>query len=157
MSWDIIGKPISTAEMGTTAISQRIITPPKRILLKAVQAHVIFYGDPVFTALSMRLYHDSAGSPGALIAETFSKSKAELITLDHGCKFIGWEFDKAIPMQLSTAYHFVLFASGYTGDDTSHIAWKYAYPDPQFEGGLTLDAAHADNHPLELTMVGADL
>lgn len=152
----MLGKPITTAEMGGTSISQQILTP-KKFLLAGVQAGVIFYGDPAYTSLVMRLYHDSAGSPGGLIATSKSYSKAEIQSLAHAYKFIGFGFDPFVPMQSSALYHLVLYAAGYTGDASSHIAYRLAYPDPQYTEGQDLDAAHADNHPFEMTFVGTDL
>ena len=157
MSWKMIGKPITTAEMGGTTISQRIVTPNKRYLLAGVQAGIVFYGNPSYTNLAMRLYHDSAGSPGALIATSKTYTKSQIQTLAHAYKFIGFGFDPHIPIQASAAYHLVLYATGYTGNSASHIAWRLSYPDPQFPTGIDLDAAHADNHPFEMTMVGASL
>ncbi len=159
MSWRMIGRPFATADMGGITISQRIVTPNRRLLLGGAQVGVVFYGNPAYTNLAIRLHHDSAGSPGALIATSKSYTKAEIQTLDHAFKRIGFGFATPVPLQLSTPYHFILYATGYTGNSASHIAWRHAYPDPQYVEGLSgiLDAAHADNYPFELTLVGTDL
>lgn len=154
MSWRMIGKPIATAEMGTTDIHQKVTMPATPYLIAGVNVAVVFYNDPAFTDLAVRVYSDSAGSPGSLIATSEAYEKTEISTLDHAVKWVGFKFTNPFWAAANEDYHFVLYATGYTGDSSSHLAWRLSYPDPQFSSGITLDAVHATNHPLEISLVG---
>lgn len=158
MSWRMLAKPITTAEMGTADVFQRITMPPAiNRIMKAATVGVVFYNDPAFTNLHVRIYANNAGVPGTLIATSAAWAKADLITLDHAYKAIGFTFSTPVNLAAGGIYHFVLFATAYTGDATSHIAWRLSYPDPQYRDGLTLDAAHGDNHPYELSIIGSEI
>ena len=159
MTWRMIGKPILTADLtAPIGVSQKFSKPSGGMIVTGAQVGVILYNDPAFTSLSARIYSDSAGSPKVLLAtSTNSYTKAELLEVeDHALKFTGFSFN-SVPLQSGVSYHLVLFPSGYTGTDASHIAWRMSYPDPQYQTGLTLDAAHADNHHLEFSLLGKSL
>jgi hypothetical protein len=154
MSWRMIGKPISTAEMAAATVYQTLTMPAVgNKLLKAATAGVIFYNDPAFVNLHMRLYT----SGGTLLATSAAWAKADILTLDHAYKSIGFTFTSPFPLTAGSSYRFALYATGYTGDASTHISWRHAYPDPQYREGLTLEAANGDNHPLELSVIGADI
>lgn len=153
MGWRMIGKPILTADL-PFAVSQKVELDAAKVL-RGIQVGVILYGDPAFTSLEARIYTDNAGTPKKLIAtSTNAPLKAAILEVeDHGMKFMGFSFNY-VNLLANTPYHFVLYPNGYTGTDASHIAWRMSYPDPQYRTGITLDAAHGDNHPLELSLVG---
>ncbi len=154
MSWRMIGKPILTADL-PNAVFQRFRHPTKNVMVTGLQVGVILYNDPVFTSLEARIYSDSASTPKKLLAtSTNTWAKAELLETEaHGVKFAGFSFD-GITLIAGEYYHLVLYPNGYTGTDASHIAWRMSYPDPQYPTGLTLDAAHGDNHHLEFSIIG---
>jgi hypothetical protein len=151
----MIGRPYSTADIGTFGQRIRINS---NISLIGAQVGLLFYNNPSFTSINLKIYSDSASStPGKLIhTSTNSWTKAQLQTLDHAYKNIGFTFSKPL-LKNNLFYHFVLDAVAYTGNDSAHIAWRISYPDPQYTTGLTLDAAHGDNHPFELSLVGDEL
>ena len=156
MSWRMVGLGISTAEMAAIAISQKA-TVNKNIYLRATRAGVIQYNNPAWTSLVMRIYSDKSGSPGKLLfTSATSHTKASLFTLDHGYKETYFEFNYA-PLQKNTPYHFVLYASGYIGDASAHLAWRQSYPDPIYRNGFTPEAANGDNHPFDLMLLGTDV
>lgn len=154
MSWRMIGTPILTADLPAT-VSQKFRHPSKNVLVKGVQCGIILYNDPAFTTLEARIYSDNGGTAKKLLATSSNSwSKAEILTTEiHGLKFIGFSFD-GITLIENEWYHLVLYPNGYTGTDASHIAWRMSYPDPQYTTGLTLDAAHGDNHHLEFSIIG---
>lgn len=161
MSWRMIGKPFTTAEMtGTPTITQKftLSTTNGDHLLRGLNAGVIFYNNVVFTAVSMQVWTDRSGSPGSLMASsTNSYTKLQAMEGENNAyKVLGFTFDD-VPLRAGASYHAVLIASGYTGDDTSNIAWRKSYPDPQYRTGVTLNAAKAANHPLELSVISAKL
>lgn len=159
MSWRMIGTPILTADISAPiAVSQRFSCTDGSYLLKGCQVGIILYNDPAFTSLEARIYSDSVSAPKTLIAtSTNSYTKAEVLTAQiHGMKNIGFSFN-GIPLVAGDFYHLVLFPNGYTGTDASHIAWRMSYPDPQYRTGITLDAAHGDNHHLEFSLIGEEI
>lgn len=161
MSWRMIGKPFLTAEMtGTPVITERfrLAALSRDALLKAVQLGVIFYANPAFTSVYVELWSDRGGSPIRKLA-TSSTSYAKAVCLTTGTsayRFMGFAFSTAEPLKAGTYYHIVLRASGYTGNSASHIAWRHSYPDPQYQSGVTRNAAKAAKHPFELAFVTVD-
>lgn len=157
MNWRMIGKPFATLDMGSLpTISQRILIG-KSISLDSVQLGLVIYNNPTFTSLNCKIYSDDSGSPRKLLhTSTTSWLKAQINTLDHGYKFVGFSFNKPL-LKSSIYYHIVLDGVGYVGNDGSHLAWRQAYPDPQYRNGLTLEAANADNHPFEYSIIGAEI
>jgi hypothetical protein len=161
MGWRMIGKPIYTADNAATkpAISQSIELPAINAsqYLKGVGVGVILFNDPAFTDVRAEIWSDDAGAPGVLIAQSTNVwTKAELLTVDiHGYKLIGFTFDP-FAIKSGNIYRAAIRMTGYTGDAASHIAWRHSYPDPQYQSGLTLDAAHAVKHPLEITIFSAE-
>lgn len=157
MNWRMLGKPIATAEMNAKTVFQTVKIPAlTNMLIRGVTAGLIFYNDPAFTSLHLNMYDDDAGSPGLLLAQSNALVKAELLADLHAYKVVGFTFDD-VAVKAGNQVHFALGAVGYTGDASSHIAWRNSYPDPQFVAGLTLDAAHADNHPFEVCLVGTEI
>lgn len=157
MTLRLLGKPIATAEMNTAQVYQRVKIPSlKNMLIRGATVGLIIYNDPAFTSLHLDLYDDDAGVPGKKIAQSAPILKAALHSLPHAYKVVGFTFtDEAV--RGGSYVHFALGAVGYIGDQFSHVAWRNAYPDPQFPQGVTLDAAHADNHPLEICLIASEL
>lgn len=157
MSWTMVGTPISTAEMATAipSIYQRFRLPTTKFdsLLHGVGLGVILYGDPAFTNLYAELWADRDSAPISLLATTETVyTKAQLLTqYTHGYKYVGMKFQKPVQLKAGTYYHIALRASGYTGNDSSHLAWRHAYPDPQYSAGLgfTVEAIKAAKVPYE--------
>lgn len=157
MNWRMLGKPVATAEMNGKTVYQTVKIPMlTNMVIRGVTVGLIAYNDPDFTSLYLNLWDDDSGVPGKIIAQSDAITKPELHTLDHAFKVVGFTFQD-IPVKAGTLVHFALGGVGYVGDASSHIAWRNSYPDPQFITGLTLDAAHADNHPFEVCLVGAEL
>jgi hypothetical protein len=157
MSLRVLGKPIATAEMSTAQVYERVKIPAlTNMLIRGVNIGLVVYNNPAFTSLHLDLYDDDSGVPGKKIAQSNSFSKAQIHSLPHAYKVVGFTF-MDVAVRGGTYVHFALGAVGYVGDDTSHLAWRNSYPDPQFITGVALDAAHADNHPLEIALVGAEI
>lgn len=157
MTWRILGKPIATAEMNTSQVYQRVKIPAlTNMLIRGVNVGLIVYNNPAFTSVHLDLYDDDSGVPGKKIAQSNSYSKAQIHSLPHAYKVVGFTF-MDVAVRGGSYVHFALGAVGYTGNSSSHLAWRNAYPDPQFPTGISTDAAHADNHPLEVCLVGSEL
>lgn len=154
MSWRMIGKPYETAEMsGTPTITQKFVCTTNQIL-KGINAGIIFYNDPTFTNIALRLYSDQGGSAKSLIATSSTiYTKAQCMAGDtNSYRIMGFTFG-GIHLRAGMTYHLALYATGYTGDSSAHIAWRSSYPDPQYRTGLTLNAAKAAKHHFEFGII----
>lgn len=162
--WNMVGKPILTAENSATipGVSQRFRLPatkPNSLFQGAVCAAI--FHDSIFDALSLELWSDRDGAPSKLIAtSTNSWSKAQVdaqFTLDYKCVWLGFEF-VPIPVRRLVWYHLALRATTYTGDATNHIAWRHSYPDAQYRDGLgfTIEAINAGAVPLEALIMASE-
>jgi hypothetical protein len=152
--WQVYGDQFSTSEMTDTTKSA-LITFDKNEILIATRIWIVIYNNPTFTSLNMKIYSNDNGSPKKLIAtSTNVQLKADVHTLDNAIKEIWFEFNK-VNVKEGDSYHFVLNGSGYTGSDSSHIAWKKAFPDPVYSWGVvTLPAL--GRAPYDIYCIGAD-
>lgn len=134
--WRVWGERYDTADMSNTRVYQPAQFPKNYVLL-GCRIWVIAYNDPVFTSLHMKIYSDNNGVPKKLLhTSTNVQLKADIHTLDNAAKEIWFDFDKipvrGEPTLASNKYHFVLNGSGYTGDETSHLAWMRGFPNPVY-------------------------
>ena len=156
MGWKVQGGWFPTAELdGTTLVGQKIRFN-KDIVLRGVRPQFIFYGNPAFTTLGLRIYSDRSGVPGKLLHSSSTLTKAEIITLNNGVKEPFFSFDLPT-FKSSTWFHIVPIATGYTGTSSSHIAWRKAWPDPIYRTGLTETYTNWTSHPYMLHIIGAEL
>lgn len=163
MTWRMICKPLSTAEMTVASlptVAQAFTldsTKPHKILRKVVAG--VFAHNPAFTALTMELWSDNGGVPCQLIAtSTNSKARANLLpTADNfGITFAFFLFND-IPLRAGVKYWLALKSTGYTYAALTHLAWRHSWPDPQYQTGLTLTTVMGAKMPLEATIITADL
>jgi len=153
MTFRTIGVPISTAEQTANSVTQPFIPSTNRVI-KGLVAGIIFTGNPSFTDLRMEVWTDRGGVPGGMLAQSLTVwTKADLMTLDHGFKTVGFTFN-TIKLRANNTYHAVLRISGYTGTTASHIAWRKSYPDPQYQVGVTFEVPKGAHFPLELSIIG---
>ena len=151
MPWTMTGKQIFTADNSATipVIAQKFKIPSTKSqsLLQGVGLGLIFY-DAAFDDLRVELWADSSGSPAKLIATSSTVwTKAEIdaaYPLDYKFIRMGFKFDPPVTLKKGTDYHVAVRVANYTGDASSHIAWRHNYPDPfyDYSGGIeTIDAA----------------
>lgn len=152
MTWRVYGKPYLNASELTDATVYQGMSFTDDVLLKAVRVWVIFYGNPTFTSLNMKLYSNStSNTPNVLLyTSTNTRLKADLFTLPYAIKETYFEFDYA-RLRRETRYNFVLNATGYSGpSDTSHIAWRQSYPDPVNPVGFTTGFEQLLSYPMSI-------
>lgn len=159
MTWRHIVKPYDTGDMSATVptVFQRFKLPTSigNHLLHGMHAGVIVVGNPTFTALTMELWSDDGDGPGKLIAtSSTSWLKAQIHTLNHAVKQVGFAFNK-VPLRSGLYYCAALRASGYTGADASYLGWRYSYPDPQYRTGLTIEVVKGLYFPFDLSVIGS--
>lgn len=165
MAWkNVIGKPISTAENSSTipGVSQRFRLPTSKphSLMQGVGLALVFHA-ATYTDLTVELWADRDGSPSKLIATSqTSWTQAEVdaeLPLSYKLAWLGFEFTP-VPLRKGVWYHIALRATGYTGDNTNHIAWVHQYPDPVYDDDLafTVEAKKAGVMPLFATIFAAE-
>lgn len=155
MAWTVWGDPITTAAL-TAGVSQKVKFNTN-LVLKACRIWLIFYNNPALTSLTMKIYSDDGGSPKKLLhTSTNSPTKAQIITLENGVKELYFDFNYPV-FDADDHYHFVLFGSGYTGTDSSHIAWRQAWPDPVYDTNWTPTWVNINQSPYSIYFIGSDL
>lgn len=160
MGWRHNYRSISTADNAAAVPvhSQkfRIIPGNDSAVLAALEAGVIFYGYPVFTAITLELWSDKGGSPGRLIATSSNSfARAECLTLggpdNSGYRMLGFTMP-GVPLKAGAYYHAAIRFTGYTGNDASHCGWRQVFPDPIYRTGLTIEGVAAATFPFELSV-----
>lgn len=163
--WTMIGKVITTADNSASipVVSQkfRIPTTKQNSLLKGVGLGLIFH-DAIYDDVYVELWSDRAGSPSKKIATsstTWTKAQVDAsYALDYKALYMGFQFSQPLPLRKGTYYHVVLRATNYTGDDTNHIAWRHAYPDPAYQSFVApLEAIDAASIFLETLIIAAEM
>jgi len=147
MSWYVVGATYyNDSDLTDTTVKQSM-TFDTAVILKAVRIWLIFYNDPTFTSLNMKIYSESLA---LLHTSTNSQVKADLLTDDYGVKETYFEFAN-VNLAKDTPYYFVLNASGYTGaSESTHIAWRNTYPDQYYPVTPALDGLNLDVYPLTI-------
>jgi hypothetical protein len=155
MAWDVWGIPISTSDM-TAGVSQKVKFN-SNIVLKACRIWLVFYNNPSLTSLTMKIYSDDNGTARKLLhSSTTTLTKAQIITLANGVKEVYFDFNYPA-FDADDYYHFVLTGSGYTGTDSSHIAWRQAWPDPVYTTNWTPTWTNISTAPKTIYFIGSDL
>lgn len=157
--WKVYGNVLLTADINGTDKSQAMkFRTNSNIVVKAIRTWFVLYNDPVYTALSLKIYDDQNGSAGKLLAtSTNSFAPADLLaTYDYGLKGTYFEFAN-ISLKGTNWYHVLPYATGYTGTDASHIGWVKGWPDNEYRTGLALDYEEIHVNPYRFAIVGASL
>lgn len=161
MSWDHIGKPLSTVEGSASPPTLyqkfRITTGYKNQILKSVVAGLFFYNLPAFGTVKLEIWSDDGGVPGRKMAETDSFTQAECNTNNFAYRVLGFTLTSLLALKKNTYYYLVVRPSSYTGDASSHIAWRQSWPDPQYSSGITLTLEYGAKFPFECIFETADL
>lgn len=127
------------------------------LILHGVRSTVNFYNNPTLTSLEMRVYTYKSQTPRQLIVTSSVQLKSACITEANGARDIPFFFSPRHSFIGGDWYAFVLWANGYTGDETSHIAWMKDFPDPVNPTGLTLGMEDIAGAPFRLSFIGANL
>jgi hypothetical protein len=157
MTWTVYGEVLTTSDASSTTYYQKIV-PTDSILLKAVRTHIIQNDNPTYTAFSLKLYSNNSGTPRALIASsTNSPTKAAVFDgVNSGVKECYFEFAN-IPLRGGETYHLILNITGYTGSDSSHIAWKHSFPDPAYQTSVAMTYEGLLVSPFDIVVIGSKL
>lgn len=159
MTWKVWGTIYNTSDASNTNISQKVKFTSNQLIV-AARTWVVVYNNPTFTSISLKIYSDRAGTPGKLLhtCDT-ARVKTDLVTLANALIEPYFEFNApdGIPVKANDSYHFVLNMSGYTGDQTSHLAWKKDFPDPVYRDNLNYEFEDLLVAPHAITFISAEL
>lgn len=157
-NWLVHAERIETADMiAPFRVFQKFIPNPvllKDIRLKAIRTWFVIYNNPSFTSIEMRLYSIRSDAPFKLLATSNTILKADIHTLSHACKEIGFEFEDAIALEAQREYIIVPYINGYTGTTSSHIAWRKAYEDIVYTEGVDLEYVNLLVRPYQMALIG---
>ena len=162
--WNMIGRPIATADNDSTipTIYQRFRLPAAgpTFMVQGVGLGVILHA-AAFTDLSVEIWNDVAGVPTTKIATSLTAwTKAAIdaqFPLDYKFLYAGFQFSPLL-LRAGVYYNLAVRLTGYTGDATSHVAWRQSYPDCQYPSalGFTVQAIDAAVMPLECNFFGSE-
>lgn len=159
-NWDHIGKPISTADAvaATPNFWQRFRVTQgfRNQLLKEAIVGLMFYNQPVFGRVKLQVWSDNNGAPGRLLAESDSFSQAECNVDPFVYRIMCFTFTP-LAIKKNGYYFLTVVPTGYTGDATSHIAWRQAFPNPANPTGITLTLEYGIKYPYDVVFTSSDL
>ncbi len=153
----IWGERLTTTDLDGSSfrVTQQVIFDESYVLV-AARSWLIFYNDPSFTSIKMQIFADRAGSPGKLLYESASLTKAEIFQDVNAARELPFIFSK-VGVRQDETYHCRLVAVAYTGNESSHIAWKKGWPDPVYREGVDSGANKLGVAPYSIYFVGAAL
>lgn len=156
--WSVYGNVLATADIDGSTKSQAMkFKPNSDIVVRAFRTWFVCFNSPVFTQLRLRLYEDQNGSAGKLIATSSNfHIPSDLYTDPYALKGTYFEFEY-LPLKSTNYYHVLPYATGYTGNDSTHLAWVKGWPDNEYRTGLALDFEEIHVSPYRFAIVGADL
>lgn len=154
MTWSLYGEKLETADMsGTLRVFQPFVLEKSRDI-KAFKTWLIYFNSPVFTNLYLRVYSDRDGYPGSLLWTSDKYwTSSEVSTEAYAAKELWFDFDNPISLRKNTTNHLVLYASGYTGDGLTHLAWVRGIPDPNNEIDITINTKNVARVPFYLGVI----
>lgn len=156
MGWRVWGDSYSTAALTDKSMYQQV-TFQNNYIIRGVRTWLVVYNDPAFTSINMKVYSNEGGLPRKLLYTSSNVLlKADVHTLANGVKEVYFDFDNA-SFRSGDSYHFVINAVGYTGSDTSHLAWMKAFPDPVYQTGLTISFSGLLTFPYQIYFIGSEL
>lgn len=159
MGWRVWGDTYdSTSSMQDTTLFQPVVMS-SNIILRAVRTWIIYYDDPVYTSLSMKIYSNNNNSPGKLLhTSTDSRTQDEIREAGSiaGVREIYFNFND-VNLKGGDTYHFVINASGYSPTGDAHLAWMKGFPDPVYAGGYTPAGETLVVAPYQIYFIGSNL
>jgi hypothetical protein len=126
-------------------------------VIKHIRTWVVVLNDASFTNITAGIYYDKADeTKGDLVAaSTTTHLKAAVVTSNNGVRSLYFTFDE-VALNGDAYYHFALHGTSSGFSPTSHIAWKTSYPDPVYEGGVTITFANLPKFPYTFLAIGDD-
>lgn len=148
-----------TADFSGAPTKWQVFTPPEDIAVKAIRSWFVFYNDPVFTDIEMRIYSYKSTVRQLLYSSDVNRAKADILTTnDYAHKDIFTTFSQTPFLKGGDSYALVPWINGYTGDESSHVAWTKNFSELVYEHSVTLDGV-TDLYaaPYYFTLIGAKI
>jgi hypothetical protein len=152
--WVAYGEKLNeTITDGSFDVAQSAIFN-KNIALEACKTWLVFYGNPTFTDLKMRVYNQN----DVLVYESSNAmTKLEVLPENtNAYREIYFKFDKA-NFKSNDTYKFRLVANGYTYSDASHISWSHNYPDPVYRTNVNASYESLLVSPYYIYFIGSEI
>ena len=156
MVWSVYARPLESGDLNSTNQFQPLIMPSDTVV-RAFRTWIVYYGDPTFTNLKMKIYaNDTADdTPTVVIAtSTNSYNLADIKeTYSYGIKEIYFQFSD-VALKGADKYHLVLAADTYSPTtDVSYLSWRVAWPDPVYDKNFTVSGTNFLTAPFSITGV----
>lgn len=151
-------RPITTVEASNKSLFQTF-TMIENTMVNTILAGLVFYNDPDFTNIVMKVYSNLDGAPDQLIMTSNNQFISHEIYPEGylgASKVIGFDFDPH-PFQISQPYHAVINITGYTYSDNKHIAWRHSWPDPVYQRNLVQSTKRLLNYPRHIVVLGSEI
>lgn len=148
---------ISTGQLSDKSIFQLFKINSNQLLL-STRVQLCVFNSPIFTGLKGHIYSVQNNAPVELIATSSNSfDAADISTQANGIREIYFEFNppKGIKLNGSTFYALVLSATTYVGDETTHIGWVKAWPQPAYPTNFTANFENLLSAPKTLALFGA--
>lgn len=156
--WLVWGERFETADLSSNQRVFQPVTFNKNIVLKACKTWFIINGNPTYTNVYMEIWSNENNAPKRLLYTSSNVvTKTTLCDENNGVREAYFDFDMLPTFQENDIYHFVPRATGYTGAQASHLAWKKSYPDPVYKTGIDSSYTSLLISPYDIYFIGADL
>ena len=158
MACSVWGVPLLTADMTGTSVSQAI-SPDSNVIVVGIRAWIIQNNNPSYTSINMKIYSNSGlDTPRALIAtSTNSLTKSAMFgSSNSGLKEVCFLFDNVL-LKASDTYHLVINGVSYTGDASSHLAWRKSFTEPVYRTNADTSYEGLAVSSLLVSVIGAKL
>lgn len=151
---NVAGQWFETSDFGgSLPVHTNPMTMPYKLKLKAVRTWIVLYNEPTLGTLSLRIYSNVGTSPGQLVATaTKTWTRTDISEDLNDLLEVYFDFDEAIQLNQDT-YHFALWCSGYTGTESSHLAWVKMCPDA-LNTGFTPTFENIAVAPFKVGLIG---
>lgn len=156
MSWRVFGNRFLTADFGGAPVHYQCFSPTEDMFLKAVQSWFIFYNNPTWTTLGMKIYSVKNSIPyQALYTADTNTASADWLQTYHNAVRAGYfAFSSPPPLKGGDIYALVPTFASYTGDQTAHIGWRKAFPKKIYDHYVALNGADdVNNYPFDFTLI----
>lgn len=159
MAWRVYGNRFDTADFSGAPVKWQPFTLDHDHAVRVIRSGFVIFNDPAFTAIKMRIYSYKNNTPYQMLYETdVNLSKAEILSLDNGVRNVYFKFSEAPYLKAGETYALVPWITGYTGDESAHVAWKVEYPNLVYDHADTVGGVDSlYSCPYEFSILGARL
>lgn len=155
--WTLYGERFSDSDFSGAPRVYQSFSILRSLKLKALRTAFVYFNNPTFTELQMRIYNDNgSGAPSDLLA-TFDKkwTPLQITSYDYAGLEIYFDFTNPIKLARNTTYHLVPWLTGSALSSASHLAWMKGYPDANTTNAESVELANLGSSPFYMALIGA--